>query len=327
MRPACGRQAPGNSTAFIWAVWKGAQLPKIALNVRPFRSINSLAGGLAVLTNDTRNGNLSIEPLLKWPGGKRRLLGFILPLVPRKYNHYYEPFFGSGAVFFALRPNHAVISDRNSQLISAYDQVRDNPGAVIRALQKYRNTESAYYKIRSVTPRNAAAQAARLIYLSTLSFNGIHRVNLKGVFNVPYGQKTHLKPCEPEKIYEVSEALKKARIVCQDFQSVVSRARANDLIYLDPPYTTAHSNNGFLKYNAKIFTWDDQQRLAKMAHILADRGCSVIVSNADHSSIRSLYKDFSVKEIDRFSVIAASRRFRRRIRECVFYNASNIDVE
>ena len=101
----------------------------------------------------------------------------------------------------------------------------------------------------------------------------------------------------------------------------MASAREGDLVYLDPPYTTAHANNGFLKYNAKIFTWDDQKRLAEIAHELAKRGCSVIISNADHDSIRKLYKDFKVLEIDRYSVIAASGKFRRRITEYAFYNS------
>jgi DNA adenine methylase len=274
------------------------------------------------LRPNSRNGTDPMVPLLKWPGGKRRLVQFILPLVPREFNRFYEPFLGSGAVFFALRPINAFLSDRNPDLISTYRQVRDNPQAVIKELRKLRNTEKNYYAIRSAHPKSDPQKAARLIYLSTLSFNGIHRVNLKGAFNVPYGFKTHLTPCEPNRIHAASEVLRRTEIKCQDFEVAVADAQKGDVVYLDPPYTTAHSNNGFLKYNAKIFTWDDQKRLAHLAHTLADRGCSVIVSNADHSSIQTLYRHFRVMKIDRYSVIAASREFRRRITECVFYNAN-----
>ncbi len=270
------------------------------------------------MSNNLRNGTGPIAPLLKWPGGKRRLVQFILPLVPQEFNHYYEPFLGSGALFFALQPNRAFLSDKNPDLISTYNQVRDSPEAVIRQLQKLRNTERDYYAVRSSNPKSESQKAARLIYLSTLSFNGIHRVNVSGVFNVPYSYKTHLRPGEPGKIRAASELLKRARIKCQDFEVAAASAQSGDLVYLDPPYTTAHTSNGFLKYNAKIFTWDDQKRLAEVAHELASRGCSVVVSNADHSSIRGLYRDFKVVEIERHSVIAASRKFRRRITECIF---------
>jgi DNA adenine methylase len=278
------------------------------------------------LANVSTNGAGCGLPLLKWPGGKRRLVKFIIPLIPDGFNRYYEPFLGSGALFFAVRPQRASLSDRNPDLISAYGQVRNNPEAVIKQLQKLSNSEKNYYAVRSSVPNSESESAARLIYLCRLSFNGIHRVNLKGKFNVPYGYKTHLNPCEPEKIRAASEMLKWARIECQDFEAAVASAKKGDLVYLDPPYTTAHANNGFLKYNAKIFTWDDQKRLAGVARELAGRGCVVIVSNADHLSIRGLYTGFGILEIDRHSVIAASGRFRRRITECVFHNGKTRNV-
>jgi DNA adenine methylase len=263
----------------------------------------------------------SFPPLLKWPGGKRALLKFLFPLVPEKFGTYYEPFFGGGALFFALQPAKSVLSDKNEELMSTYAQVRNRPEMVICALKRLRNTERAYYAIRGQQLESAVERAARLIYLTTLSFNGIHRVNLRGLFNVPYGFKTHVNPCEPARIREASRILRKATIRCQDFQEALASAEEGDLVYLDPPYTTAHSNNGFVKYNAKIFTWDDQRRLSSVARELARRGCTVVVSNGDHSSIRNLYKDFETIRLDRHSIIAASRRFRRRITECVFYRS------
>jgi len=147
------------------------------------------------LSTNSTNGTGLGAPLLKWPGGKRRLVRFILTLVPKEFNRYYEPFLGSGALFFALRPKRALLADRNLDLITTYKQVRDNPRAIIKHLRKLRNTEEDYYAIRAATPECESEKAARLIYLTTLSFNGIHRVNLKGVFNVPYGYKTHQPLC------------------------------------------------------------------------------------------------------------------------------------
>lgn len=262
-----------------------------------------------------------LEPLIKWPGGKRRLLKFIMPLVPKSADRYYEPFLGSAAVFFALRPRKALLTDKNADLIAMYQQVRDNPESVIGELRKFKNTEEDYYRIRDAAPKSDAQKAARLIYLSTLSFNGIHRVNAAGLFNVPYGLKTHVIPCNVERIRAASLALKDRELQCTDFEDAVADAEKGAVIYLDPPYTTAHSNNGFVKYNAKIFTWDDQKRLARVAHSLAERGCSVIVSNADHPSIRRLYRGFKTLKIKRHSIIAASGEFRRLITECLFCNA------
>ena len=256
---------------------------------------------------------------MKWPGGKRGLLKFIVPQVPKEYGTYYEPFLGGGALFFALQPSKAVLADKNSELISMYRQVQRNPEELIRVLRTLRNSERAYYRIREWRPTTAIEKAARLIYLATLSFNGIHRVNLKGKFNVPYGHKVHVDPCDAAKIRETSRILEGTNLKCQDFERTLQSAEKGDLVYIDPPYTTAHANNGFIKYNSKIFTWDDQRRLANIARELANRGCSVLVSNADHVSIRELYCDFDFTEIKRHSIIAASGSFRRLITECLFY--------
>lgn len=272
------------------------------------------------MLTDYVHGAAPIAPLLKWPGGKRRLVQFILPLLPKRFNSYYEPFLGGGALFFALQPATAFLSDRNSELVATYNHVRSNPESVIEQLASLPNTETDYYAIRSRRPTSGVARAARLIYLTTLAFNGIHRVNFKGQFNVPYGYKGHLKPCEPDRIRAISQALRTATVKCVDFEVALSSARTGDLVYLDPPYTVAHGNNGFLKYNAKIFSWEDQQRLAKVARRLAKKSCFVVVSNADHPTIRALYPEFEVAEVRRYSVMAASSDFRRRIVECIFYN-------
>jgi|SRR2546423_12171943 len=266
------------------------------------------------------NPGVKGEPLFRWPGGKRALLKHLLPLLPKAFNRYYEPFFGGGAVFFALRPKMAVLSDTNPDLINCYIQVRDRPNEVIAHLSKLKNTEQDYYRIRDKVPTDAVAKASRLIYLAALSFNGIYRLNSSGTFNVPYGYRTHLRPCDPAKIKAVSQSLFSAKLHPHDFEIAVEDAKKGDLIYVDPPYTVAHGNNGFLKYNAKIFSWSDQIRLATLVKNLAKRGCYVVISNADHPSIHGLYKGFKLKKVERASIIAASADNRRRTTECIFYN-------
>jgi len=258
-------------------------------------------------------------PLLKWAGGKRSLVKAILPLLPVSFNRYFEPFFGGGALFFALQPTEAYLSDKNAELINAYLQVRNRPELVIRELRKLKNTEGHYYLVRSGVPGPDAARAARLIYLTTLAFNGIYRVNLKGQFNVPYGYKTHVNPCDEGRIRKSSKILKRAVIRHQDFEEALRNAHQGDLVYLDPPYTVAHGNNGFIKYNAKIFSWEDQLRLARVARQLVAKGCSVLVSNADHLSIRGLYQGFETRTLERNSVIAASSHCRSLVTECIFH--------
>lgn len=265
------------------------------------------------------------EPLLKWPGGKRKLLHQLLDIAPRQYGDYYEPFVGGGALFFALLPRRAHLSDNNAELINCYVQVRDYPQELISALQHMSNSENDYYRIRASSPTSNLQAAARFIYLTTLSFNGIHRVNLNGVFNVPYGQKRHLDPSEPTRILRSSRALQLVDIRESDFAWVAERALPGSLIYLDPPYTVAHGQNGFVKYNARIFSWADQVRLADLASELDSRGCFVMVSNADHDSVRALYPRFLERIITRPSVISASTSGRKAVTESVFYNRQVIE--
>ena len=193
-----------------------------------------------------------VEPFLKWPGGKRALLPELLKFVPTDYGTYFEPFLGAGALFFAIRPVKAVLSDKNSDVITCFKQVRDNPQGLVTNLRRLKNSSEEYYRVRSSYPRTPGTRAARLIYLARLSFNGIYRVNLHGNFNVPYGKRTHRCVCDAKNLRDTSDVLKGKRILCADFESVVKEAKKGDFIYIDPPYTVAHTNNGFLKYNDRI---------------------------------------------------------------------------
>ncbi|WP_334597050.1 DNA adenine methylase [Pseudomonas alvandae] len=258
-------------------------------------------------------------PLIRWPGGKRALVSKITEVFPLEYDNYYEPFFGGGALFFSMRPGAAYLSDLNSDLINTYVSVRDRPAELIEILSSYENNAEFYYSVRASRPTSELHQSARLLYLTRLSFNGIYRVNLKGDFNVPYGKKTHQAAFDADKIFEISSALQGVSLTVADFQKSTETARGGDLVYFDPPYTVAHANNGFVKYNENIFSWADQVRLAEHARELAANGCFVAVSNADHPSVDSLYEGFNKIVIERFSVMAASSAFRRQITECLYF--------
>jgi DNA adenine methylase len=189
-------------------------------------------------------------PLFRWAGGKRRLLSQILPLLPPKYNHYYEPFCGGAALFFELRPASATLCDKNEELINCYQQVKERPEEVIAAFQKLKRNETTYYEVRERVPQNPIARAARLIYLMALSFNGIYRVNSKGKFNVPCGSKT-AKAYDIERIRKVSKALVGVELVNGDFETAVTKAGDGDLVYFDPPYVV-----DYLRYNAALLSYN-----------------------------------------------------------------------
>lgn len=257
-------------------------------------------------------------PLIKWPGGKRSLVPELLKHIPQRFGTYYEPFFGGGALFFALQPGSAVLSDLNQELINCYECVKTAPHDLIRALRRLQNTEDEYYRIRGSNPRTPITRAARFLYLTKLAFNGIHRVNLRGEFNVPYGWKTHLACVDAPLLIRASEALGGTVMRCGDFEASTADAKRGDLVYFDPPYTVAHASNGFVKYNEHIFSWADQERLAKHAKALAKKGCHVLVSNADHKSIDLLYSGAKRYAVSRHSVIAASSSRRRVITEAIY---------
>jgi DNA adenine methylase len=266
------------------------------------------------------------EPFLKWAGGKRLLIDEIARVVAFDHHarRYYEPFLGGGALFFAVMPPRAVLSDINSSLIDAFVAVRDSPEAVIQTLELLRHTRRDYYAVRSWRPRRADERAARFIYLNKTCFNGLYRENLRGDFNVPYGRhERSLVICDEDQIRDASDALAGADLLVCDFESAVGSASDQDVVYFDPPYTTAHSNNGFIEYNAKVFSWSDQERLAGVAMKLAKRGVHVVVSNADHTSIRRLYpKPFRARRIERWSTMAAKKKKRLPIHELVIENTS-----
>jgi DNA adenine methylase len=257
-----------------------------------------------------------VEPFVKWAGGKRLLLPQLLEHIrpPERGGRYFEPFLGGGAVFFALRPKAAHLSDASPELINAYQAVRDSVEEVIRCLSRLKHSKTEYYRIRGSHPRIPVTQAARFIYLNKTCFNGLYRVNLKGEFNVPFGRHPlTLLICNKEQLRNASAALSNTNVAVEDFEIAMRGAGENDVVYCDPPYTVAHTNNGFVEYNAQVFSWKDQERLAQAASSCVDRGARVYVSNASHESIRQLYGPlgFETAEIDRWSTMAgsSSKRF------------------
>jgi len=170
----------------------------------------------------------SVRPLLKWTGGKRALAPEIVPLL-EGYGRYFEPFFGGGAVFFKLYPESSMLSDLNPELINCYETTKNHPEELIASLKRLKNTEETYYKVRASAPRTAVNRAARFIYLCALSFNGIYRVNLSGQFNVPYGRKKHIDPCDASLIRSISKRLKTCEILCADFEQSALKGRRRSI--------------------------------------------------------------------------------------------------
>lgn len=258
-------------------------------------------------------------PFLKWAGGKRWLTGRLQEWLPAEYNVYHEPFLGGGATFFHLQPACAVLSDCNSDLIETYQAIREDPEGVRTALKAHDDchTDEYYYLVRALNAGSPVERAARFLYLNRTCWNGLYRVNLKGEFNVPRGTKDQIL-LPHENFDRIAAVLRQAEIVCCDFERTIGRAGEGDLVYVDPPYTVKHNHNGFIKYNQSIFSWEDQVRLSKVCFAARSRGATVVVSNADHETVRALYDDADVlTSVSRASVIAGSSLARQKTTELV----------
>ncbi len=258
-----------------------------------------------------------IVPFLKWAGGKRWLVEQHSSLFPKKFNCYIEPFLGSGSVFFHLAPSRAILSDTNSDLIACYNQIRMFPEQLTELLREHhgKHCSDYYYKLRATEFENETEKAAKFLYLNRTCFNGIYRVNLKGEFNVPIGTKTNVV-MKSDDFIGVSQRLENALIVQGDFAESMRHASEGDFVYVDPPYTVQHNTNGFLKYNEKIFSWNDQVRLKEQVVAAAGRGASVIVSNAAHDSVIKLYEGVgSITKLSRASVLSGGVKGRGKYEE------------
>jgi len=261
-----------------------------------------------------------LKPFIKWAGGKRWLLSDPSFELPRFEGRYIEPFLGGGAVFFHLAPKTAILSDINGRLIETYQAVQSDWQKVLSGLQNMQRLHSKefYYLERG---RNHACQyerAAQFLYLNRTCFNGLYRENLKGQFNVPIGTKSRIIMVDDD-FEEASRLLAAASLSTRDFEETLREAREGDLVFIDPPYTTAHNVNGFIKYNQKIFSWEDQKRLQRCIVSAKRRGAKIILTNADHDSIHQLYAALGAPRVlSRSSVIAGSSGSRTSTTEVLY---------
>ena len=266
-----------------------------------------------------------IEPFIRWAGGKTWLVPFMKQLTQDlEYKNYYEPFLGGAAVFFSLTPpKHAYLSDINAELIDTYIAIRDIPDDVIQALQLLQNTEDNYYRIRETEPTALAERAARFLYLNQTSFNGLYRVNNQGKYNVPYGYRKNLN-YDVDRIRNASVKLQGVRLECSDFAARKYYVKTGDLVFLDPPYTVSHNQNGFIKYNQKLFSIEEQYRLSTYIDYVRQKGAYYVLTNAAHETILELFnKGDRVITLDRNSLIGGKNSKREKISEYIFTNIPN----
>ncbi|MCS7000124.1 MAG: DNA adenine methylase [Bacteroidota bacterium] len=246
-------------------------------------------------TGSTTFRNMLPKPFLKWAGGKTQLAEEIIRRRPGRFGVYYEPFVGSGAVFFALVRKglirHATLADSNWELIETYRAIRDYPDEVMKLLASYPYTADFYYLLREQDPRclSPAERAARMIYLNKTGYNGLYRVNREGKFNVPFGRYRSPKYYDPDNLQAVAAALQNVELYCEDFSTIVTRAARNDWVYFDPPYVPVSATANFTAYQAGGFGYHEQERLRDICMLLHEKHIFITLSNSDTPLVHQLY--------------------------------------
>ena len=241
------------------------------------------------------------KPFLKWAGGKRQLLSELSKYIPAEFNKYIEPMIGGGAFFFHIKPDRAILADKNKDLILTYQVVRDNVEDLITSLQAYKNEEEFYYSVRAqdTSELNQLERASRMIYLNKTCFNGLYRVNKKGEFNVPFGHRNNPTIVNETNLRAVSKLLTGTKLIHGDYADILqSSAEPGDFVYLDPPYYPAGGYAEFKRYTKDFFYKTDHKKLRNEFVRLVENNIWVLLTNSDTNPVRELYEGFDVEIVN-----------------------------
>ena len=254
--------------------------------------------------------NSSVAPFVKWAGGKRQLIPQIRERMPEKYNNYYEPFVGGGAVLFELQPANALINDINKALINTYNIICNEADAFLEAINRldeemWEDGKKYYYSVREhyndklMKSEYDVELAALFVFINKHCFNGLYRVNGKGLFNVPYNNSRRTSADE-NVIREVSKYLKGVKIINGDFEEACKDAKKGDFVFIDSPYAPLNPTS-FESYTKEGFDIESHKRVAKLYDELTGRGCYCMLTNHNTELINELYGNKGYK-IDVVSV-------------------------
>ena len=254
-----------------------------------------------------------INPLLKWAGGKRRVLPRILRYVPSEFGTYFEPFLGGGSVFFGLglQNKRSVISDINQDLINFYETVRDAPLELLQIVSGFETSDESYYSIRAQDrdPKfhehvSNSQRAARFLYLNKMGFNGLHRVNKQGHFNVPVGRRATphaplfnlvsetelLRMSDYLRLPETGTDSPGVRLGAGHWSDFLKDVQEGDFVYLDPPYDPISKTSSFVSYSDEGFGENDQRALRDICIELAvKKKAFVLLSNSATDLVKQIF--------------------------------------
>ena len=273
--------------------------------------------------------NENLKPILKWVGGKRQLVPSLLPLMPKSFDLYCEPFLGGGALLFSIQPNKAIVNDINPELISLYKVVKEDVSSLIKELLTYKNDEEFFYKIRNIdrdlkkfNKLSLVKKAARTYYLNKSCFNGLYRVNRKGQFNSPYGHYKSAFVPDIKALNSLSEYLNASDISIFNgsYLNLLDKLDSKSFVYLDPPYDPVSVSSSFTNYSKLGFSREDQVSLRDFCKELDKRNINFMLSNSATEFIKELYKDFDISIVKARRFINSKGNGRGFIEEVVIRN-------
>lgn len=297
---------------------------------------------------------IKAKPFIKWVGGKTQLIHRIEKALPKYYLKldnltYIEPFVGGGAVLFWIlqkypRIEKAIINDINSDLTNAYTTIRNSPSELVELLKviqdEYLSLSEGKRKDYYLNKRarfntktlDLIENTALFIFLNRTCFNGLYRVNSKGLFNVPFGRYTNPKICDEQTIFTDSELLQKVEILTGDFEGTLKYASNNSFFYLDPPYKPLSETSSFNSYSKEVFDDAEQIRLGNFCKKIDKLGHSFILSNSDVKGknpnddfFERLYESFSIERVFATRMVNANAEKRGKLTELLVSNSREID--
>lgn len=273
------------------------------------------------------------KPFVKWVGGKGKLIPELEKYFPKKFNRYFEPFVGGGALFYeVIQKNNIVfssINDINKKLIITYKQIQKNPQKIISQLKNIENEykkltleeqKEYFYTIRKKYNKenlDDITTTVYLIFLNKTCFNGMYRENSKGEYNIPFGDQKNPTICDEKNILAVSKCLKNTEINNLSFENAVEKCKKGDFIYFDPPYYPINATSNFTNYSKNTFGQEEQKRLRDVSAGLAKKGCFVMLSNSNTPFIKKLYKKFYINYLSAARSINSKGDKRGKIKEVI----------
>lgn len=292
---------------------------------------------------------IKVKPFLKWVGGKGQLIDKIEKFYPfdNKINKYAEPFIGGGAVLFDILNKFELekiyISDVNIELLNCYKVIKEKVQKLVDKLKVFENEflvkdkedRKIYYyekreqfnNLKLENNSEEVKRAALMIFLNRTCFNGLYRVNKKGLFNVPMGDYKNPKICDEENLINISKKLKNVDIIYGDYKKSYDFIDKNTFVYFDPPYRPLNQTSSFTSYTEYTFGDKEQIELSEYFKLLNEKGAKLLLSNSDPKNeniednfFDDLYKEFDISRIEANRSINSNGEKRGKITEILVNN-------